>query len=105
MGRVCAARIRLQEPSASSLCGDAHGGAAIRNSLQRVGCTSLGPTRRILNVVKNVDADLVVMGSHGRNILSRLIFGSQASKVVNLSEVPVLIVKERKPGTADAARQ
>jgi nucleotide-binding universal stress UspA family protein len=59
----------------------------------------------ILDVVKSVDADLVVMGSHGRNILSRLILGSQASKVVNLSEVPVLIVKERKPGTADAARQ
>lgn len=51
----------------------------------------------ILDVVKSVDADLVVMGSHGRNILSRLILGSQASKVVNLSEVPVLIVKERKP--------
>ena len=59
----------------------------------------------ILDVVKSVDADLVVMGSHGRNILSRLLLGSQASKVVNLSEVPVLIVKERKPATADAARQ
>ena len=65
----------------------------------------LAAYEEILDVVKSVDADLVVMGSHGRNILSKLILGSQASKVVNLSEVPVLIVKERKPATADAAGQ
>jgi nucleotide-binding universal stress UspA family protein len=48
----------------------------------------------ILETAKKVDADLIVMGSHSRSFVSRLIIGSQASKVVNLSEVPVLIVKQ-----------
>ena len=47
----------------------------------------------ILEAVKTFGADLVVMGSHSHNPISRLLLGSQASKVVNLSEVPVLIVK------------
>ena len=48
----------------------------------------------ILDTAKNIGADLIVMGSHSRNPLTRLLLGSQASKVVNLSEVPVLIVKQ-----------
>jgi len=47
----------------------------------------------ILKSAADIGADLIVMGSHSRHPLSRLILGSQASKVVNLSEVPVLIVK------------
>lgn len=55
-------RIRLREPSASSLCGDAHGGGAIRNSLQRVGCTSLGPTRSKL-CLRNLWEALTCIGT------------------------------------------
>lgn len=47
----------------------------------------------ILEVAKTIAADVIVMGSHSRHPLSKLLLGSQASKVVNLSEVPVLIVK------------
>jgi len=47
----------------------------------------------ILDTAKSIGADLIVMGSHSRNPISRLILGSQASKVVSLSEGPVLIVK------------
>ncbi len=47
----------------------------------------------ILEAVKTFGADLVVMGSHSHTPISRLLLGSQASKVVNLSEVPVLIIK------------
>ena len=36
--------------------------------------------------------DLVVMGTHGRTGLSRLMMGSVAKKVVTLSQVPVLTV-------------
>ena len=49
----------------------------------------------ILETAKAIDADLIVMGSHSRGFVNRLIIGSQASKVVNLSEVPVLIIKQR----------
>jgi nucleotide-binding universal stress UspA family protein len=54
---------------------------------------SLDAYEGILEAAKTTGADLIVMGSHSRNPLSRLILGSQASKVVSLSEVPVLIVK------------
>ena len=47
----------------------------------------------ILDIAKKVGADLIVMGSHSRNPISRLILGSQTSKVVNLSEVPGLVFK------------
>lgn len=47
----------------------------------------------ILDTAKKIGADLVVMGSHSRTLVSRLVLGSQASKVVNLSDVPVLIVR------------
>jgi len=47
----------------------------------------------ILDAAKEVGADLVVMGSHGHRGLNRLILGSEASKVLSLAEIPVLIVK------------
>ena len=54
---------------------------------------SLNAYEGILDAAREIGADLVVMGSHSRSLLSRLVLGSQASKVVNLSEVPVLIVR------------
>ncbi len=39
-------------------------------------------------------ADLIIMGSHGRNGLHRLIMGSVAEEVFRSSEIPVLLVKQ-----------
>lgn len=41
------------------------------------------------------DIDLVVIGSHGRKGLDRLLIGSVADKVVRVAKVPVLIVRSR----------
>ncbi|CAN5922246.1 hypothetical protein BH11MYX4_BH11MYX4_13950 [soil metagenome] len=49
---------------------------------------------RILDFVKTKDVDLVVMGTHGRRGLPRLLLGSVAEKVVRLSPVPVMTVGE-----------
>jgi len=39
------------------------------------------------------DAQLIVMASHGRRGLGRLLIGSQASAVVSHSPIPVLVVR------------
>ena len=47
----------------------------------------------IVDAAKNEGADLIVMGSHGRTGLVRLMLGSVATKVLAESPVPVLIVR------------
>jgi len=51
------------------------------------------PADGIIAVAKEKSCDLIVMASHGRRGLSRLLIGSQANQVVIHSEVPVLIVR------------
>ena len=46
----------------------------------------------ILDQAERVGADLIVLGTHGRTGLSRVLLGSVAERVVRLSEVPVLTV-------------
>lgn len=47
----------------------------------------------IMDAAGEAKADLIVMGSHGRRGLGRLLLGSQAAEVLAHSELPVLIVK------------
>lgn len=47
----------------------------------------------IIEVATQQGADLIVMGSHGRRGLGRLLLGSQAAEVLARSTIPVLIVK------------
>lgn len=51
------------------------------------------PADGILSVAEKQDCDLIVMASHGRRGLSRIILGSQANQVVTHSQVPVLICR------------
>lgn len=48
------------------------------------------------DVAKEIEADLIVMGSHGSSGLSEIFVGSNTEKVVRYSEFPVLVVKERR---------
>lgn len=50
----------------------------------------------IMDTVKRHGADLIVMGSHGNEGNRNLFIGSNVDRVVRNSEVPVLIVKDRK---------
>jgi nucleotide-binding universal stress UspA family protein len=47
----------------------------------------------ILQTAKSRGCDLIVMGTHGRRGLERLLLGSQAARVLTFSPVPVLICK------------
>lgn len=58
---------------------------------------------QIISVAKERDVDLIVMGTHGRRGLPRLVLGSVAEKVVRLSPVPVLTVGS--PDDANAKKK
>jgi nucleotide-binding universal stress UspA family protein len=49
--------------------------------------------RGIVQMAQDDGADLVVVGSHGRAGVARLVLGSVAAKVVAQSPVPVLVVR------------
>jgi len=51
------------------------------------------PAATIVEVAEEVDADHVVVGSHGRQGVSRLVLGSVAEAVVRRSPVPVTVVR------------
>ena len=45
-------------------------------------------------VLSSVDADLIVMGSHGRRGLEKLMLGSVTQRVLGVVHVPVLVVRD-----------
>ena len=51
------------------------------------------PKKEILNVSKKIKADLIVMGTHGRTGLARLVIGSVARNILNHAHCSVLIVR------------
>ncbi len=56
--------------------------------------TATGHTaREILQYIDDNDIDMVVMSTHGRRGLDRVIFGSVAQRVVQSSPVPVFTMK------------
>ncbi|MCE9660797.1 MAG: universal stress protein [Burkholderiales bacterium] len=52
---------------------------------------------RVCDVVaeqaKAFDADLIVLGTHGRRGVGRLLIGSDAEQIVRIASVPVLLVR------------
>jgi nucleotide-binding universal stress UspA family protein len=55
------------------------------------------PTEEILRTAEEVQADLIVMGTHGRTGLERLLLGSVAEAVLRQAPCPVLTVKAPFP--------
>ena len=51
------------------------------------------PTDAILSFAHNENVDLIVMGTHGRTGLSRVVMGSVAEKVTVTTHRPVVLVK------------
>jgi nucleotide-binding universal stress UspA family protein len=52
-----------------------------------------GIARILTNLAEDLDAGLIVMGSHGRGDLTALLLGSVAHKVLHLTNRPVLIAR------------
>jgi nucleotide-binding universal stress UspA family protein len=64
-------------------------------------CARLEPTgsawEHIVAAAREVKADLVVVGTHGRTGLSHALIGSVAERVVRYCRVPVLTIHASKP--------
>ncbi len=75
------------------------GGKQIRGALTHV---RLGdPAEEITRLAVDLDADLIIVGTHGRRGIQRMILGSVAERVTRLADCPVLVAR---PKTHDAAR-
>jgi nucleotide-binding universal stress UspA family protein len=51
------------------------------------------PGHEIVNFAQDVLADLIVIPSHGRTGVKRILLGSVAERVVRLADCPVLVLK------------
>jgi nucleotide-binding universal stress UspA family protein len=78
-----------------------HAARAVEERLSAGGYEGLGvsvvvgdPGREIADFAKQVGADLIVLPSHGRTGLTRLLIGSVAERVVRLAQCPVLVLRE-----------
>jgi len=75
-------------------------GVARKAAEQGVSCqirVEVGPAYRVvLDAAAKWDAGLIVMGSHGRTGLKRLLMGSVTERVVGQAPCPVLVVKADK---------
>jgi nucleotide-binding universal stress UspA family protein len=61
------------------------------------------PYVEIVKAVANLEADLVVLATHGRGGIGHLLLGSVAEKVVRLAPCPVLTVRTLRPVVERAA--
>jgi nucleotide-binding universal stress UspA family protein len=60
------------------------------------------PRYEILSTAEEIGCDMIVMGSHGRSALGRVLFGSVAESVLSRAACPVMVVK--CPDTAASSR-
>jgi nucleotide-binding universal stress UspA family protein len=74
---------------------------AARQAFQEAGITATGSVveghaiyRGILDTAEAVDADLIVMGSHGRRGFEKLVLGSVTAQVLSHAHLPVLVVRD-----------
>ncbi len=81
--RLAAARLK-QVKEAGAAAGLACEGASVESAM---------PWRAICDQAEAVQADLIVMASHGRSGLAGLLLGSETQKVLTHCTVPVLVVR------------
>lgn len=111
-GRGRLAVLHVERPPLASLGGttgvpplpNKYDGGRLRGELQRIQPVRSGiavehrleyggPAAVILEVAQEIGADLIVMGTHGRTGLRRLLMGSVAERIVRTAPCPVLAVR------------
>jgi len=54
------------------------------------------PSDTIVDTAARQKASMIVLGTHGRSALEKLLLGSTAERVLRLSSLPVLTVREKR---------
>jgi nucleotide-binding universal stress UspA family protein len=90
--------VEQYEDMASTAAGNILGKAAELAKAQGVDCEVVHvqdrhPAEGIIATAEEKGCDLIVMASHGRRGINRLLLGSQAHEVITHSKVPALIVR------------
>ena len=56
--------------------------------------SAIGPVvKEIVDAANNEHVDLILMGTHGRDLVGRALMGSVAQRVIADSDIPALLVK------------
>lgn len=89
------ARLEAQMTNSAQSVVDAVKASAQAAGVQATALTVKSPSvaETVIEVSKKYDCDLVVMASHGRRGLSRVLLGSETQHVLTHSLVPVLVLR------------
>lgn len=85
--RVVAAEAKDIKSAVEALVG------TIGVAMEFVHRTAASPAEAILDVARTKNCDLIVMSSHGRRGIRRVLLGSQTAEVLAGSEISVLVVR------------
>ena len=89
--QACMAAARAEGTSAIGRITDA--AAAMGVPIDSLVVEDHQAAKGIVDATQSCGADLIVMGSHGRSGLAKMVLGSVAAKVLAMSPVPVFIIK------------
>lgn len=78
-----------------------HAGVATETVL--IDSIAIRLAQAVSDQVRTWDADLVVIGTHGRRGFDRLLLGSDAEQIVRTSSVPVLLVRASEAAASTVA--
>ncbi|MEQ1719392.1 MAG: universal stress protein [Hyphomicrobium sp.] len=97
-GRDALAKIETYEKAAAAAAQEVLAKAKQAADKAGVACETLHVTDRvpadgIVATAENRNCDLIVMGSHGRRGINKLLLGSQAQNVLAQTKKPVLIAR------------
>lgn len=68
-------------------------GARIGVTVEALHVSDAPPAEAIMEIAKSRDCDLIVMGSHGRRGLGRLVLGSKTMEVMVHCHIPILVIR------------
>jgi nucleotide-binding universal stress UspA family protein len=58
--------------------------------------------KHILDIANKIEADLIVMSTHGRSGLQRWMFGSVAERVTRQATIPILLIRPQETQFPDS---